>query len=85
MFVLSLLVHTAYLFHHYNIFIISKSSIGIFFSGVSSLHTQKSDLKCCIKKKINKMAAPCRCFLRTEVTVFTVLASDLSLLAFNAL
>ena len=86
MFVLSLLVHTAYLFHHYNIFIISKVALAFSSVEFSSLHIRKSVLNVYQEEDRIKMAAPGRwTHLMTEVTVFAVMASDLSLLTFNDL
>ena len=86
MFVLSLLVHTAYLFHHYNIFIISKVALVFSSSGVFKSAHPEVRLECLSRRRSNQDGGACRWKqLMTEVTVFAVMASDLSLLTFNAL
>ena len=106
MFVLSLLVHTAYLFHHYNIFIISKVALVFSSSGVFKSAHPEVRLECLSRRRSNQDGGAHRWKksvsnfyqedrtrwrrrrwkqLMTEVTVFAVMASDLSLLTFNDL
>ena len=85
MFVLSLLVHTAYLFHHYIIFIISKVALAFSSVEFSSLHIRKSVSNVYQEEDRTRWRRRRWKQLMTEVTVFAAMASDLSLLTFNDL